>query len=124
MLNPSNSSVAVNISASATSVSLLLLLLLFFARRSGESRAQNQNIRIAFALPLGLAWAFSLGAAPATEASMTKLIPEQVQQYHGHGYIVVKGMLSPEPIDLLARTAREDRVLDQHSCRKIHPLRR
>ena len=49
---------------------------------------------------------------------MTKLTPEQVQQYNDDGYIVLKGMLSPEEIGLLSRTAHEDRVLDQHSFGK------
>jgi hypothetical protein len=49
---------------------------------------------------------------------MTRLTPEQVQQYHDDGYIVIKRMLSPEQVGLLARTAREDRVLDQHSFGK------
>jgi ectoine hydroxylase len=49
---------------------------------------------------------------------MTKLTPEQVQQYKDDGYIVLKGMLSPEEIGLLSRTAHEDRVLDQHSFGK------
>src|ERR1700684_2868557 len=49
---------------------------------------------------------------------MTKLTPEQVQQYMDDGYIVLKGMLSPEQVALLSRTAREDRVLDQHSFGK------
>jgi ectoine hydroxylase len=49
---------------------------------------------------------------------MTKLTPKQLNQYEGDGYIVLKGMLSPEQIFLLSRTAREDRVLDQHSFGK------
>src|SRR5579883_2198566 len=49
---------------------------------------------------------------------MTRLSPEQLQQYHQDGYILLKGMLSPEEIALLSRTAREDRVLDQHSFGK------
>jgi len=49
---------------------------------------------------------------------MTKLTPEQLQQYNDDGYIVLKGMLKPEEVALLSRTAREDRVLDQHSFGK------
>jgi hypothetical protein len=49
---------------------------------------------------------------------MTKLTPEQVDQYNEDGFIVLKGMLSPEQVALLSRTAREDRVLDQHSFGK------
>lgn len=47
-----------------------------------------------------------------------KLTPEQLQQYEQDGYILLKGMLTPEQIELLSRTAREDRVLDQHSFGK------
>ena len=49
---------------------------------------------------------------------MTRLTPAQIQQYNEDGYIVLKGMLSAEQIGLLGRTAREDRVLDQHSFGK------
>jgi ectoine hydroxylase len=49
---------------------------------------------------------------------MTRLTPAQLEQYNNDGYIVLKGMLSPEQIGLLSRTAREDRVLDQHSYGK------
>ncbi len=41
-----------------------------------------------------------------------------VQRYNEDGYLLVKGMLSPAEIELLGRTAREDRVLDQHSYGK------
>ena len=41
-----------------------------------------------------------------------------VRQYHKDGYVLVKGMLSPEEISMLGRAAREDRVLDQHSYGK------
>ncbi len=34
---------------------------------------------------------------------MTKLTPQEVQQYHEDGYIVIKSMLSPEQIALLGR---------------------
>ena len=46
---------------------------------------------------------------------MTRLTPAQLQQYHDDGFIVLKGLLPPQEIALLSRTAREDRVLDQHS---------
>ena len=39
---------------------------------------------------------------------MTKLTPEQVQQYTDDGYIVLKAMLSPQQVTLLSRTAREE----------------
>ena len=38
-----------------------------------------------------------------------------VRRYHEDGYVVIKGLLEPEETGLLARAAREDRVLDQHS---------
>lgn len=41
-----------------------------------------------------------------------------VLQYHADGYVLVKGMLDEEEINLLGRAAREDRVLDQHSFGK------
>ena len=39
----------------------------------------------------------------------------EVRRYHLEGYVVVKGLLDPEETGLLARAARADRVLDQHS---------
>jgi len=39
---------------------------------------------------------------------------ELVAMYHEDGYILIKGMLNPEETCLLARSAREDRILDQH----------
>src|ERR1700759_2135591 len=49
---------------------------------------------------------------------MTRLTPEQLQQYNDDGFIVLKSMLSPEQVALRSRTAREDRVLDQPSFGK------
>jgi ectoine hydroxylase len=49
---------------------------------------------------------------------MTKLTPAQIQQYNEDGYILLKGMLSPEQVSLLNRAAHADRVLDQHSFGK------
>ena len=46
------------------------------------------------------------------------LSDEEVRQYHEDGYLMVRGLLSAEEIDLLGRTAREDRILDQHSFGK------
>jgi ectoine hydroxylase-related dioxygenase (phytanoyl-CoA dioxygenase family) len=43
---------------------------------------------------------------------------ELIPQYHRDGYIVIKGMLDPEETKLLARAAREDRVLDNKSYGK------
>ena len=47
-----------------------------------------------------------------------KLTLEQLKQYEQDGYILLKGLFTPEQIALLSRTAREDRVLDQHSFGK------
>jgi ectoine hydroxylase len=41
-----------------------------------------------------------------------------VARYHEDGYILIKCMLDKEETSLLARAAREDRVLDQHSFGK------
>jgi ectoine hydroxylase len=41
-----------------------------------------------------------------------------VPQYHEDGYILLKGMLDAEETTLLARSAREDRVLDRKSFGK------
>ncbi len=48
----------------------------------------------------------------------TPITEQQLQQYNEEGYLLIHGMLSPAEIDLLGRTAREDRVLDQHSYGK------
>src|SRR5258708_10721555 len=41
-----------------------------------------------------------------------------IPKYHQDGYILLKGMLDAEETNLLARAAREDRVLDQKSFGK------
>jgi ectoine hydroxylase len=41
-----------------------------------------------------------------------------IPQYHRDGYVLIKGMLDTEETSLLARAAREDRVLDQKSFGK------
>lgn len=40
---------------------------------------------------------------------------EEVHKYHQDGFLLIKGMLSPEEIGLLSRAARADRILDQRS---------
>jgi hypothetical protein len=40
---------------------------------------------------------------------------EEVHKYHEDGFLLIKGMLSPEEIGLLSRAAHEDRILDQRS---------
>ncbi len=45
----------------------------------------------------------------------THLSPDDVKQYQEDGYLLIRGMLSPAEVTLLGKTAREDRVLDQHA---------
>ncbi len=40
---------------------------------------------------------------------------EEARSYKEDGYVLVRNMLDTDEIGLLGRTAREDRVLDQHS---------
>lgn len=46
---------------------------------------------------------------------MPVLTDAQVEAYRRDGFVVARGMFDQEEIDLLARTAREDRALDQRS---------
>lgn len=46
------------------------------------------------------------------------LTKEQVAEYHKKGYVVARAMFDKEEIELLGRSAKEDRVLDQHSFGK------
>ncbi len=43
------------------------------------------------------------------------LTPEQVARYHEDGYVLARGFFDAQEIDLLRRSAREDRELDSHS---------
>jgi ectoine hydroxylase len=43
------------------------------------------------------------------------LTEKECARYAEDGYILIKGMLTPEEIGLLGKAAREDRILDQHS---------
>ena len=43
------------------------------------------------------------------------LTQAQINAYHHDGYVIVKSFLNAEEIDLLRRTAIEDRQLDQQS---------
>src|ERR1700722_19994296 len=43
------------------------------------------------------------------------LTDEKRGSYDEDGYVLIKGMLSPEEIGLLGNAARQDRALDQHS---------
>jgi ectoine hydroxylase len=43
------------------------------------------------------------------------LTEEKRHRYDEDGYVLIKGMLSPEEIGLLGNAARQDRALDQHS---------
>ena len=47
-----------------------------------------------------------------------KLSPEQIAAYHRDGYVLYPGLFDPEEIGLLGRSAREDKVLDDHSFSK------
>lgn len=47
-----------------------------------------------------------------------KITDREVQSYHDNGFVLVREMLDREETDLLSRTARQDRVLDQHSFGK------
>jgi ectoine hydroxylase len=38
-----------------------------------------------------------------------------VRNYHRDGYVLLKGLLDSDEVGALARAAREDRVLDEHS---------
>jgi hypothetical protein len=44
-----------------------------------------------------------------------RLTQEELKQYQEDGYLLIRGMLSAEEVELLGRTARQDRVLDSHS---------
>jgi ectoine hydroxylase len=44
-----------------------------------------------------------------------RLTDEQLKAYAEDGYLLVRGMLNHEEVEMLGRSAREDRVLDQHS---------
>jgi ectoine hydroxylase len=44
-----------------------------------------------------------------------RLTQEELNQYQGDGYLLVRAMLSAEEVELLGRTARQDRGLDQHA---------
>lgn len=39
----------------------------------------------------------------------------ELRQYETDGFLLIRGMLNPQQIDLLGRAAREDRALDEHS---------
>jgi hypothetical protein len=43
------------------------------------------------------------------------LTPDELERYQKDGYLLIRGMLSNEEVELLGRTAREDRILDQHA---------
>ena len=44
-----------------------------------------------------------------------RLTQEDLKQYREDGYLLVRGMLSEDEVELLGRTARQDRILDQHA---------
>lgn len=46
------------------------------------------------------------------------LSANQIRAYHQDGFLIVRKLFTADEIDLLRRTAREDRVLDQHAFGK------
>ena len=44
-----------------------------------------------------------------------RLSDEQLNAYAEDGYLLVRGLLDPQEVEMLGRSAREDRVLDDHS---------
>lgn len=44
-----------------------------------------------------------------------RLSDEQLKAYAEDGYLLVRGLLDPQEVEMLGRSAREDRVLDEHS---------
>ncbi len=49
---------------------------------------------------------------------MKQLTQQQLEQYNQDGYYIFKGLFQPDEINLLKKTATEDRVLDQKSYGK------
>lgn len=45
----------------------------------------------------------------------TKLTPEQVAQYHADGFLIVRGLFSPEEINLLHNSATQDDAVSQNA---------
>ena len=50
--------------------------------------------------------------------SSEPLTPEQIEQFHRDGYLIVESMFDAEEMELLKRSAKEDRELDAHSYSK------
>jgi ectoine hydroxylase len=46
------------------------------------------------------------------------LSPEQIRSYHADGFLIVRNLFAADEIDLLRRSAKEDKVLDDHSFGK------
>ena len=47
-----------------------------------------------------------------------KLTQEQIKAFHHDGFLIVRSLFDSEEIELLRKTAREDKVLDDHSFDK------
>jgi hypothetical protein len=58
-----------------------------------------------------------LGISQTTGARM-KLTTDQIQFYHENGFLITKALFDPEEIELLKKTAKADKVLDDHSFGK------
>ena len=50
-----------------------------------------------------------------TDMKNARLTEKQIDAYHRDGFLIARRLFDREEISLLSRTAREDRVLDQHS---------
>jgi ectoine hydroxylase-related dioxygenase (phytanoyl-CoA dioxygenase family) len=50
-----------------------------------------------------------------SEQSLTEA---QVNQFHQDGYIIVRGLYNAQEMDLLSRTARDDKALDEHAIQR------
>ena len=50
--------------------------------------------------------------------SSEPLTPEQIDQFHRDGYLIVRSMFDAEEMELLKRAAKEDRELEAHSYSK------
>jgi ectoine hydroxylase len=49
------------------------------------------------------------------EMNSNRLTDDQLNAYAEDGYLLLRGMLDKEEVEMLGRCAREDRVLDEHS---------
>ena len=50
--------------------------------------------------------------------SEPSLTDAQVRQFHQDGYLIARGLYNAQEMDLLSRTAREDKALDEHTIHR------